>query len=409
MTPGVTVFPYTFLPNVPGQGEWFEWDLADGPITLSFTNGAGIQSIWFPNLPGVVTLYNGSSDSDPVIYETGGSGDEMVPMPNDIPVVTLSCAVSSGTIYVFISTVSYSPVKESVDIPVVTEVEGNAPILIAGSASVPVVELETPLAVGYGGTGQTDPSLIAGPGIIVSGAWPNQTITATANGTVTSVTATAPLASSGGTTPNISIQVPLPVAYGGTGTTSPGDSAGPGIEITGTWPNETITNTGVVSLQGEGGAITLLGSGGINITTPGGSEIQIDASDLVETITSTGDTVTISRTGQTVDLEIAEAYAIAAYTPAGTTVTGLKIVQGEVSCSISSGTGSATVSLTGNAQFTSSTSYAVIACVNENSLGEAFSVGAPTKTATQFTLDATQITGSPVSGTIKVGFIAIGT
>jgi hypothetical protein len=52
----------------------------------------------------------------------------------------------------------------------------------------------------------------------------------------------------------------LPVANGGTGTTTPSLVAGTNISITGTWPNQTVTNTasagGVTSLNGQTGAIT---------------------------------------------------------------------------------------------------------------------------------------------------------
>lgn len=74
----------------------------------------------------------------------------------------------------------------------------------------------TPVA--NGGTGTATPALVQGSGVTISGAWPNQTISATGlGGTVTSVTASAPLASSGGTTPNISFTGVLPTANGGTG------------------------------------------------------------------------------------------------------------------------------------------------------------------------------------------------
>jgi hypothetical protein len=52
----------------------------------------------------------------------------------------------------------------------------------------------------------------------------------------------------------------LPVANGGTGVTNPSLVAGTNISITGTWPNQTVTNTasagGVTSLNGQTGAIT---------------------------------------------------------------------------------------------------------------------------------------------------------
>ena len=49
-------------------------------------------------------------------------------------------------------------------------------------------------------------TLTNGTGITVTGSYPNFTISATGSGTVTAVTASSPLASSGGTTPNITIQ-----------------------------------------------------------------------------------------------------------------------------------------------------------------------------------------------------------
>jgi hypothetical protein len=58
---------------------------------------------------------------------------------------------------------------------------------------------------------------------------------------VTSVTATLPIESSGGNTPDISLEVPLAIEYGGTGTETPQLIAGTGIEITGTAFDWTIS------------------------------------------------------------------------------------------------------------------------------------------------------------------------
>lgn len=81
------------------------------------------------------------------------------------------------------------------------------------------------LPIANGGTATATPALVAGSGVTISGAWPNQTISATGSGgTITSVTASSPLASSGGTTPNISFTGTLAAANGGTGITSPGAS-----------------------------------------------------------------------------------------------------------------------------------------------------------------------------------------
>lgn len=58
----------------------------------------------------------------------------------------------------------------------------------------------------------------------------------------------------------------LPVANGGTGTSTPSLVAGTGISISGSFPNQTVTSTvtgGVTSLNGQTGAITNTGYGSI--------------------------------------------------------------------------------------------------------------------------------------------------
>lgn len=64
---------------------------------------------------------------------------------------------------------------------------------------------------------------------------------------VTAVTTSPPLASSGGTTPNITLTTPLPVADGGTGSTAPslagGINAAIAVSVTGSWPDQTIAAT----------------------------------------------------------------------------------------------------------------------------------------------------------------------
>ena len=77
------------------------------------------------------------------------------------------------------------------------------------------------LPIANGGTATATPGLVQGSGVTITGSWPNQTIAATGSGgTITSVTASSPLASSGGATPNISFTGTLAVANGGTGNTT---------------------------------------------------------------------------------------------------------------------------------------------------------------------------------------------
>jgi hypothetical protein len=46
------------------------------------------------------------------------------------------------------------------------------------------------------------------------------------------------------------LSAPLPIAQGGTATTTPGDVAGAGISVSGTWPNQTIAATGGAAIVG---------------------------------------------------------------------------------------------------------------------------------------------------------------
>jgi hypothetical protein len=156
------------------------------------------------------------------------------------------------------------------------------------------------VAVANGGTGTATPSLVAGTNVTISGTWPNQTINSSGGGGggVTSVTGTSPIASSGGTTPAISLaanygdtqnpyasktanfvlaapngsagvptfravvaaDIPtlnqnttgtaanvtgiVAVANGGTGTATPSLVAGTNVTITGSFPNQTINASG---------------------------------------------------------------------------------------------------------------------------------------------------------------------
>ena len=171
-------------------------------------------------------------------------------------------------------------------------------ISLTNATNVPVDQATGVLPVNHGGTGTTTPALVAGTNVTISGTWPNQTINSVA-GAVTGVTATAPVVSSGGTAPDISMAAAsasvngyltstdwntfnnkqpagsyltnggalgtpssgtatnltglplstgvtglLPVANGGTGTATPALVAGTNVTISGTWPNQTINASG---------------------------------------------------------------------------------------------------------------------------------------------------------------------
>ena len=98
---------------------------------------------------------------------------------------------------------------------------------------------------------------------------------------VSSVTASSPLASSGGANPNITITSPLPIANGGTATATPGLVAGTNIAVANPWPNQTISFSGLLPIA----------SGGTETATPGlvaGTNIAIANPWPNQTVSFTG-------------------------------------------------------------------------------------------------------------------------
>jgi hypothetical protein len=112
--------------------------------------------------------------------------------------------------------------------------------LASSGGLTPVISIASPIPVADGGTGTATPALVAGTGITIAGVWPDNMISSTGSG-VSAVTASAPLSSTGGGTPNISLSIPLPIADGGTGTATPALVAGTGITLSGAWPDTTIS------------------------------------------------------------------------------------------------------------------------------------------------------------------------
>jgi len=58
----------------------------------------------------------------------------------------------------------------------------------------------------------------------------------------------------------------LPIANGGTGSTTAATVAGTGISVSGTFPNQTVTNAGVTSVSGSGTVSVSASTGGVTIT-----------------------------------------------------------------------------------------------------------------------------------------------
>ena len=95
----------------------------------------------------------------------------------------------------------------------VTSVTASAPIASSGGTT-PALTLTGLVPIANGGNGTATPLLAATSPLAVTGVWPAQSFACAT--CVTSVTASAPIASSGGTTPALTLGV-VPIADGGTG------------------------------------------------------------------------------------------------------------------------------------------------------------------------------------------------
>jgi hypothetical protein len=111
------------------------------------------------------------------------------------------------------------------------------------------------------------------------GAAPNfpaarQATTLSTRPSVTGIAALRPLKTGGtATSPTIALESPLPIAHGGTGTSTPSLQAGSGIDISGTWPNQTVAvkgggggGAGVTSLDNMTGAVRMTATSPVAIT-----------------------------------------------------------------------------------------------------------------------------------------------
>jgi hypothetical protein len=293
-----TIYPFG-EPGIIQSNDWVLWDSdASNPLTISFDSNLSVMSIWIPQLTGPVTFYSGDTPTGTPFYVSGGAGSELVPIPVDTLDVTM--VGSGGDMYVYYTSLVLDPFRQGVIGNQVTAVTATLPILSSGGTQ-PNISLQVPLAIGYGGTGTATPVgvyALSGFGIIVTGSFPDQALSLDFGGlgVVTAVTATSPLSSTGGTTPNIALTGVVPLGNGGTNQTDPGwtntaplggATPGAGIHIGGTifdpgsW---TFTNVGVTSLETDDssidvGDLRITGAGGISTSTTG-AKIIIDGSGI---------------------------------------------------------------------------------------------------------------------------------
>ncbi len=144
----------------------------------------------------------------------------------------------------------------------------------------------------------------AGTGITVTGTAPNFTVTNAGDLSNTNEIQTISIA---GNVISLSLgggSVTVPSTGGGSSYT-----AGAGIDITGTAPNETIVNTGDLSTTNELQALSLMGNA-LSLSQGGGT-VNIDASTTneLQTLSLTGSALSLSQGGGTVNLPTGNTYA----------------------------------------------------------------------------------------------------
>jgi hypothetical protein len=130
---------------------------------------------------------------------------------------------------------------------------GRIPLEVLGTWPNVVVALTGIVGVANGGTGVSAASLIAGNNIEITGSWPNQTISMAA---ATAPTLLGGRNISIASDSSINLDGVVDVAHGGTGTNNPQITGAAPILVTGDWPNQTVSFSGVLPISQGGNGVT---------------------------------------------------------------------------------------------------------------------------------------------------------
>lgn len=190
---------------------------ADANVTLSTTNGAANQSreaiLLCSGARTGLTTITAPAQSKTYIVINATTGGYAVKIVGSGPTTGVTIPNGEKALVAWNGS-DFVQIASSV-IDLTSEVTGVLPIANGGTgtSSTTFANLTTNvtgiLPIANGGTATATPALVAGSGVTISGAWPNQTISATGSGgTITAVTASLPISSSGGATPNLSFIAP---------------------------------------------------------------------------------------------------------------------------------------------------------------------------------------------------------
>ena len=129
--PGAQLFEFA----APGQnaGQWVGYDPTT-TFTFTIPSGFALQSLWFPSLgSGGVQLYAADNAEGTPFYTTGSSGSELVPLPSGVVTLTMKSVTGVGTIIpVFLTSLTFDPIKVSPEGSAVSQVTATAPVVSSG-------------------------------------------------------------------------------------------------------------------------------------------------------------------------------------------------------------------------------------------------------------------------------------
>ena len=191
---------------------------ADADVTLSTTNGAANQArnaiiLWTASNGATTRNVTAPAQSKAYIVINAGTGSVVIRGSGPTTGVTVASGFKALVAW---NGSDFVKVASSL-VSLTADVSGVLPVVNGGTGQSSYTDGQLLIGNTTGNT-LTKTSLTAGSGVTITPGSGSITIAATGSGgTVTSVTASSPLASSGGATPNISFTGTLATANGGTG------------------------------------------------------------------------------------------------------------------------------------------------------------------------------------------------